>query len=300
MTEQPTVLVVGANPAINSPLYKQLALALQLTHAIDADSVIDVTADSNAIDLIVLDTEGLGEKAYETCMWLKTDSETSVIPIMALGDEHLDNSRWLDAGVVDVISQHTPVELVVARLKTQLDLKHKTQLLASIASLDPLTTLASRQRLDEYFDIEWRRSLREYYPLSLLKIEIDHYVDFCDAYGIGVADGVLKRVGRSLSALCCRAGDMVSRYDTAEFVILLPSIELPQALALAEKMVLAVSDLAIPNSRSSHAGRVTISAGVATIEPSRDSRQQDLFDEAEEMLYLARQKGANQAQGIAL
>lgn len=300
MTEHPTVLVVGADPAIDSPLYHQLATALQLVHAVDADRVIDVTADNDAIDLVLLDISGLGETAFETCMWLKTDSETAAIPIMVLGDDSTEISRWLDAGAVDFIDLHTPVELVVARLKTLLDLKHKTQLLGTIASLDSLTTLANKQRLDEYLDIEWRRSLREYYPLSLLKIEVDAFADFCDHYGLGVGEEALQRIARSLQSHCARAGDMVSRYETSEFVILLPSVELANALLLAERMVVAVRELDIANERSDIADVVTISVGVATIEPSRDSRHQDLFDEAEEMLYLARQKGANQAHGIAL
>ena len=135
------------------------------------------------------------------------------------------------------------MSLAAARIKTQLELKYKTGVLQDVASLDGLTALANKPRLDEYLGIEWRRSLREFYPLSLIKIDIDFFTAFNDHHGLGNGDDVLKRVARALMVNCSRAGDMLSRYSNDEFFVLLPAIELDSALTVAERMVEAVADL---------------------------------------------------------
>lgn len=299
MSQKPTLLVIGDSVNRESPLLVYLQQQLDIVFAADGGQVIDVTSDSEPLDLILLDIVGLGDKAYETCMWLKTDDEVKDVPIIAIGEEEIDVSRWLNAGAADYLRLSAPVGLVAARVKSLLDLKHKTDLLKDIASLDGLTTLANKQRLDEYLDIEWRRSLREFYSLALIKIDIDGFTAYNDHYGIGMGDDVLKRIARLLDSHCNRAADMLSRYGADEFMVLLPSTELDSALQLAESMVSGISDLAIDHELAEHE-RITVSAGVATIEPSRDKRYQDLVDEAEDILYRAQQMGGNQAQGISV
>ncbi|MEE8060051.1 MAG: diguanylate cyclase [Pseudomonadales bacterium] len=300
MTEKPTLLVIGGEINQQSPLLLHLQSELNIVYAANADQVIDITSDREPLDLVLIDIVSLGEKAYETCMWLKTDTDVKDVPIMVLGEKEEDISRWLGAGAVDLLCRSTPVGLAAARIKSQLELKYKTNLLVDLASLDGLTTLINKQRLDDYLDIEWCRSLREFYPLSLVKIDIDSFTAYNDYYGIGNGDDALKRIARALMVNCSRAGDMLSRYGADEFVVLLPAIELDNALIVAERMVSAVSALTIDHELSAFGGRLTISAGVATIEPSRDKRCQDMFDEAEEMLYRAQQSGGNQAQGISI
>lgn len=299
MSQKPSLLVIGDSFNRESPLLVHLQQQLDIVFAVDGGQVIDVTSDSEPLDLILLDIVGLGDKAYETCMWLKTDEEVKEVPIIAIGEEETDVSRWLNAGAADYLRLSSPVSLVAARIKSLLELKHKTDLLKDIASLDSLTSLVNQERLDDYLDIEWRRSLREFYSLSLIKIDIDGFTAYNDHYGIGMGDDVLKRVARLLGSHCNRAADMLSRYGADEFMLLLPATELDNALFLAENMVRGVSNLAIEHQFAEHE-TITVSAGVATIEPSRDKRHQDLVAEVEDILYRAQQMGGNQAQGISV
>ncbi len=299
-SDKPTLLVIGSNGVLDTPLCQHLQSTVTLVHAANADQVIDVTTDDENIDLLLFDVGSLGDSADETCLWLKTDNETRHLPIVVMVSDASDAAKWLNIGAVDVISPASPIEVVERRLNTLLELAHKTGLLSDIASLDPLTALSSKQRLDEYLDIEWRRSLREFYPLSLISIDIDLFTAYNDQNGLGSGDDVLKRIARALEGISSRAGDMVSRYQNDQFVVLLPTIELENALVVAERMVEAVAALEIPHSASTVSDVITVSAGVATIEPSRDKRYEDLFDEAQEMLYRSQQDGGNQAQGVSL
>ncbi len=298
MQQLPTLLVIGS--LSDDSLLTGLTEEISLIYAKDADAVIDITSDGESIDCILLDAASLGDEAHETCLWLKTDKELKMLPIVVIEAESSQMTRWLKAGANDVLNASLPLEIFFNRIKLLIELKHKTGLLSGLAALDELTALASRQRLNEYLDIEWRRSLREYYPLSLIKIDIDGFTAFNDHYGVGVGDDVLKRLARSLEPLCKRAADMISRYGADEFVILLPAVELENALVVAEKALESVRQLNIEHSHSTVSDRITVSIGVASMEPNRDSRCQDLLDEAGEILYRAQQAGGDQVQGIAV
>ena len=296
MADKPVLLVIGESNR-QSALYEHLSSEMMVLYADSADHVIDITSDNEVIDVVIVSALGLGEKAYETCMWLKTDHEVKNLPIVVLEPDQNQAFHWLSVGAIDCFDPSMNPTLLAARVKSYFELKHKSDLLARYASLDALTSLPDRHRMDEYLDIEWRRSLREYYPLSMIRLDLDGFTAFNDHYGIGIGDDALKRVARALESIVNRAADMLSRYGDDEFVALLPSVELDSALIIAEKMVEAIYNLAIP-SEMSVAGVLTLSAGVATIEPSRDKRYQDLKDEVAEMLGRAQQSGGNQAQGI--
>lgn len=300
MFDRPTLMVISSTINQQSPLLLPLQQELNIVFADNSGAVIDISSQERPVDLVLLDISNDRDSAYEACMWLKTDNASKGLPIIVIDDQDQDASRWLNAGAVDYLCLTAPANLVIKRINSHLELKAKNQLLANIASLDPLTSLVDRARFNEYLALEWRRSLREFYPLSMIKIDIDSFTAYNDHHGLGCGDDVLKRVARALGGHCNRAADMLSRYCRDEFIVLLPGTELDNALIVAGRMVASVRELAIEHQGLAAAGPLTISIGVATIEPSRDGRRQDLFDEVEEVLYRAQQAGGNQVQGIAL
>ena len=58
--------------------------------------------------------------------------------------------------------------------------------------------------------------------------------------------------------------------------------------------------LAIDNDGAQEGTLLTVSAGVATVEPTQDQKPSQLMDEVTEMLNSAQQMGGNQAQGIGI
>lgn len=297
MSDRPITLVIGEVLRDQSP-YPSLAGEMTLLFANSAEDVIELTSDNEPVDLCLVG-EPDSNRARDLCRWIKTDDELKHLPVVVMGVGDDSAEEWLSAGAIDFLDLSTIPELLTARLKAYVLLKQKTDLLARIASLDSLTSLPDRRRMDEYLDIEWRRSLREYYPLSLIKLDLDKFTAFNEQYGLGRGDEAMRRIASALETSFNRAADMISRYGADEFIALLPSLELDSALLLAEKMVNVVRSLGIPN-EASEGQLLTASAGVATIEPSRDKRYQDLLDEASEMLSRAQQMGGDQAQGIAV
>ncbi|WPD23233.1 MAG: response regulator [Candidatus Electrothrix scaldis] len=75
-------------------------------------------------DLILLDIMMPGIDGYEVCRRLKADTRTKHIPVIFLSalDKESDELQGLDAGAVDFITKPFKLEVVRARINTQLEL----------------------------------------------------------------------------------------------------------------------------------------------------------------------------------
>jgi diguanylate cyclase (GGDEF)-like protein len=131
-------------------------------------------------------------------------------------------------------------------------------------------------------------------------VDIDAFSSFNDHYGAGVGDNCLKRITSAIENNCLRAADIVARYDNDEFVALLPCTEFENALRVAENICRAVSSLNLIHEYSDCADVVTVSVGIATIDPTQDQGYKALIHEVKEVLHMAQHKGGNQAQGVEL
>jgi len=74
---------------------------------------------------------------------------------------------------------------------------------------------------------------------------------------------------------------------------LLPYIEKDKASDFAEELVKSVENLKIHHPMNESSKYITISAGMATIMPDKDTSPTKLLDEADKALYTAKQSGRN-------
>ncbi|WP_084656011.1 sensor domain-containing diguanylate cyclase [Pandoraea norimbergensis] len=162
--------------------------------------------------------------------------------------------------------------------------------LQQMASTDPLTGLANRRTLDEAYDREWRRAVRERAPLSLLFIDVDHFKTFNDRYGHPAGDDALVAVARAISHSIRRPGDFFGRYGGEEFMVILPKTDAGGARDVAERVRAAVRAAAIAHEGSEH-GRVTISIGIAGTGAMPTGTPDSLLQAADEALYSAKREG---------
>lgn len=191
-------------------------------------------------------------------------------------------------------------ELLVHRDNLALLVKERTTELEaanarldSLARTDTLTGLANRRQFDEVKQVEFHRSLRYGHPLSLLVCDIDHFKRYNDAYGHAAGDQCLRRVAQALRDGCARATDLVARLGGEEFAILLPATDAAHAAQIADRLRLAVARLGIEHKDSDTAAHVTISLGLAQLDPGRTSTFDDLFMQADAALYEAKAAGRN-------
>lgn len=126
--------------------------------------------------------------------------------------------------------------------------------------------------------------------LAVLMLDIDHFKQFNDTYGHSCGDAVLKQVARTLRE-SVRPGDLAARYGGEEFCVLLPESDESRAMAVGERV-----RLAIESARTEYEGlslQVTVSVGVAQYRPGIDISGRNLIDRADKALYQSKQSGRN-------
>lgn len=246
-------------------------------------------------DLILLDIMMPQMDGYETCRRLKEEPQTNHIPIIfvsAMGEPE-DEKKGFDLGGVDYIVKPFKREIIRARVRTQLQLKRKLDLLESLASIDGLTEIPNRRSLDATLDTELKRHQRFGEPLSVGMLDIDHFKPFNDNYGHAQGDECLRQVAGTIEQQLQRPGDFVARYGGEEFAFILPATDIEGARKIAETIRLAVADLQLSHAFSPIADHLTISIGVATCCPHCPLSAPELLAQADNVLYEAKESGRN-------
>lgn len=248
------------------------------------------------VDLIILDIVMPGMNGYEVLVKLKEDSATQMIPVIFISanSSHDDESKGLELGAMDYITKPFCSSIVRVRVRNQLLIKQKNDLLEMLASIDGLTEIPNRCNLDENLSREWRKSKRNNTPLSVLLMDIDHFKRYNDTYGHRAGDDCLKAVAQALAAQCERGSDFIARYGGEEFAAVLPGVDKAEATGFANKLRNAVNALNIAHKASLNAEHVTISIGVASTENASIETEQALLEEADLGLYAAKEGGRNQ------
>lgn len=266
-------------------------------------------------DLILLDTEMPGLSGFEICHELKANPALAGTPVIFVTshNELAFEVAGFEIGAADFIAKPVSAPLLLARVKTQLRVKHMSDELRRIATIDPLTGVANRRRLAESLDLEWRRGQRTNDALSLLMIDVDHFKLFNDRNGHPAGDGCLCSIVQALVRTSVRSGDLVARYGGEEFAVLLPGTPRGGAEHVARAILDAVRMLAIAHDTSPTAPYVTVSVGVGCYDEDSDCwRPQmgelrtanglragrtatDLVNAADKALYAAKRAGRDQA-----
>ena len=162
---------------------------------------------------------------------------------------------------------------------------------ARLATTDDLTQLANRRYFDEFIERSWKdRRMRQ--EISLLLCDVDFFKRYNDTYGHQAGDVCLSSVARAMSN-AVRSNDLVARYGGEEFAIVMPGCPLEVAERVAERMCQAVRDLSLDHQASDAAPHVTISCGIASTSLGVFERPEELIEEADRALYLAKKEGRN-------
>lgn len=176
-------------------------------------------------------------------------------------------------------------------LKQTLELSQKYQ---TLAHFDPLTNLSNRRVAYDILKREQSRTNRNKEVLSVLLCDVDHFKRINDQYGHNAGDAVLVELAKIFTEQI-REQDCVSRWGGEEFLFILPQTSAPNAAIIAEKIRLSVdkSPIDIQNDKIN----VTISIGIAQFEDN--SNIDEVINNADKNLYLAKESGRNQVQPIS-
>jgi len=182
---------------------------------------------------------------------------------------------------------------IIELTQVKADLEAANRRLDEISTLDALTGLSNRRRLDQLFPLLAADGAREKKSLSVVMLDIDFFKNYNDRYGHPKGDDALVAVAGVLKTSLERATDFIARYGGEEFIAVLPNTDSGGAERVAERMRRAVESLGLRHESSSVARVVTISAGIATGIPDSARAAFDLIEAADQALYQAKSQGRN-------
>lgn len=247
-------------------------------------------------DLLLLSTEDNWNEMLSFCKEHGPIQGEHGLPI-AFINPTVDNQHELSAymsGAYDFLMLNRPPEILQARIKLLMQMKLSQDKLSRSARIDGLTQVNNRREFEFSIETEWRRALRSRRNLALIMLDIDYFKAFNDVYGHLAGDGCLRTVAQAIKSATQRAQDMVCRYGGEEFAVILPETTVEGAALMAERIRQAVASLRIEHKRSDVANIVTISIGIATVNPSHGGTPNNLIALADKGLYQAKERGRNQ------
>jgi diguanylate cyclase (GGDEF)-like protein/PAS domain S-box-containing protein len=198
-----------------------------------------------------------------------------------------DPSTGLPSGILNIVRD------ISERKRSEQRLREAYRAVEAMSLTDVLTGLANRRRFDQYLATEWRRSMRDSKPLSLLMCDVDQFKAYNDTYGHQHGDSCLKQIAEACMDVVSRPGDLVARFGGEEFVVVLPNTESEGALQVANKICESLRSRRLPHTGSPF-GIITISIGCATLIPQAGMHAPDLIAMADHALYTAKHNGRNQ------
>jgi len=171
-----------------------------------------------------------------------------------------------------------------------LEAKRLTETLRESNLRDPMTGLHNRRFLEEMSEHIVANTQRQSCHLAILMLDLDYFKMVNDTHGHDAGDTVLKALARVLSQ-SVRASDMVIRYGGEEFMILLQNTDSDAAMAVGEKIRLAVEAMKVQVAGGTL--KKTISIGIADFPGDCDTFWQTV-KYADVALYRAKDSGRNQ------
>ena len=167
-------------------------------------------------------------------------------------------------------------------------LKEAYRRIEELAELDELTGSFNRRCIMRMLEDEIARAHRTRTPFSVALIDLDWFKRINDAYGHPTGDEVLRTFAITVFANI-RSIDRFGRYGGEEFLLILPDTPHEVAARILDRQREIIAEL--DWSAFSSGLRVTISAGVATLNPNE--APDALLARADSALYAAKARGRN-------
>jgi diguanylate cyclase (GGDEF)-like protein len=258
------ILLVDDDPSAIQLMGRILADVGNLRFATNGEDALRLAQDCTP-DLVLLDAEMRGMSGYRVLDALKVRPEMVDVPVIFVTShcEPAFEVSAFEAGAADFIAKPVRAPLVLARVSTQLRVKHMTDQLRYAAATDGLTGVANRRKFDETLEHEWQRARRGGDPMALLLIDVDHFKLYNDRYGHPKGDTSLRMVAKALTGAARRTGDLVARCGGEEFAMLLPQTTRRGAEHVARRALNAVAALEIIHSASTTSRHLSVSIGIA-------------------------------------
>jgi diguanylate cyclase (GGDEF)-like protein len=157
--------------------------------------------------------------------------------------------------------------------------------LRRLATIDKLTKLWNRTKLDETLHEQNEKMLNPSHDYSVMLIDIDLFKSVNDNFGHNVGDSVIVELADILRKEVASDG-LVGRWGGEEFMVILTKPNSNKAPEIAQRIRQTVQE-----HRFATVGKITVSVGVCVV--AHKTRTIEVIDIADQALYQAKNLGRN-------
>jgi diguanylate cyclase (GGDEF)-like protein/PAS domain S-box-containing protein len=196
-------------------------------------------------------------------------------------------AEWIS--ISSILGKDGAVERYVAVFSDITAKKKMEALLWNQANFDALTSLPNRHLFLDRLSMEIHKSTVHAQSFGMFIIDLDKFREVNESVGHHIGDMVLIDAAQRIAS-CLRATDTVGRLGGDEFAVLLPEVDDPIKI---ETLVQEILDrLAEPYIIGDDRIYLTASVGI-TLYPLDANMPSDLFKNADQALYVAKNTGRN-------
>ncbi|NPA32884.1 MAG: diguanylate cyclase [Aquificae bacterium] len=165
-------------------------------------------------------------------------------------------------------------------------LKKELETLKKQAFVDYLTGLKNRRSIEKALYDYFNDFQRYKYPFSVIMFDVNNFKEINDKYGHPVGDCVLRHIGDILRKYL-RAKDAIGRYGGDEFLIILPGVNLQNAVKIARRLKNAIENYFFDCGDK----ELKVSASFGVVEVNDRFRSvEEILREVDKKLYEAKSK----------
>ena len=171
------------------------------------------------------------------------------------------------------------------------NLERQAEQLSLLARVDPLTNLLNRRAANNDIQILVTRLQRQFCPVAILLIDVDHFKHINDTYGHDAGDDILVALA-SILKNATRCSDIVARWGGEEFLIVLYNSDFQSTSDYCQRLHESIHALQHNDNQT-----LTVSIGVMQIREENQAlleQKDSLIKHADNALYRAKDAGRNQ------
>lgn len=231
---------------------------------------------------LLLQSQGEVEGITENVNQIKTALSKNEIE-----NNHLSEKLCSQVDKLKNCSEYLHKTIAETNLELE-SLQDQYMTLKETASKDELTGLLDQKGLIQTVASALKH--QENYPLSIIRIDIDHFKQLNDANGTTMGNAVLKHLAKAFSSQL-KGSDIISRFEEDEFLVVLPNTPVAHGLMVADSLRKKAESISLKKKGSITAVKLTVSGGVSECNSSECFDKKVL--DAQIALYRSKDLGRN-------
>ena len=243
-------------------------------------------------NLAIIDLN-IPEGGFNLIKSFKENPATKMIPVFALTSASLspDESLEMTGQIERVLRKDALSSKELITHLRDLEVLHPQR----AGLIDEITGIFNHRYFQIRLAQETSRARRYNLPFVMAIFGVDYFTHYTNRHGEYYGNLALRKIAELLRK-DIRGSDVVVRYGSDAFALILTNTYLSSGVALCKRFLATIHDYPFLKEESQPNGRLTASAGI--LEFSGQSAE-ELLRSAENALLLAVEKGRNRAEAVS-